>query len=183
MTSYACFRTSFGDAAIAWGDDGIVAVAFPAASTQARRRILRHTPDAEEAPPTAEIATVIDDIAALFRGERRDLMSARLDLTAVGDFERRVFDATRRVPPGQTRTYGDIARALGDLALAQRIGQALGANPFPVIVPCHRVIGADGRMTGFSAPGGTAAKMRLLKLEGALAPDLFDAADRKQAGA
>lgn len=174
--AYALFETAFGCAAIAFGPRGVLAVSFPSTDDDARRRILRRAKGAKEAPPEGEIAALVDDIAALFRGEPRDFSSARLDLDGIDDFERRVYGRTRAIPIGAVSTYGEIARALGDVALSQRVGQALGRNPFPVIVPCHRVIGADGRMTGFSAPGGTSAKRRLLKLEGALTPDLFDSA-------
>ncbi|NWG72607.1 MAG: methylated-DNA--[protein]-cysteine S-methyltransferase [Parvularculaceae bacterium] len=174
--AYVLFETAFGCAAIAFGPRGVLAVSFPSTEDDARRRILRHANDAKEKAPDTEIAALIDDIAASFRGEPRDFSAARLDLGGVGDFERRVYGQTRAIPIGAVSTYGEIARALGDVALSQRVGQALGRNPFPVIVPCHRVIGADGRMTGFSAQGGTSAKRRLLRLEGALAPDLFDSA-------
>jgi len=181
MTGYALFNTAFGCAAIAWGPDGVRAVSFPSTEDEARRHILKRAKGAEAAPPTPEIAELIAGMTALFLGQKRDLSSARLDLDGIGDFERRVYALTRAVPAGETTTYGAIARALGDAALAQRVGQTLGRNPFPVIVPCHRVIGADGAMTGFSAPGGAAAKLRLLKLEGGVAQDLFDIEMRSSA--
>lgn len=178
---YALFDTAFGRAGIAWGAAGVRAVSFPSTEDETRRHILRRAKGADEASPPGEIKSLIADMTALFRGERRDLSPAQLDLEGIGDFERGVYAQTRAVPPGETTTYGAIAKALGDPALAQRVGQALGRNPFPVIVPCHRVIGADGRMTGFSAPGGAAAKLRLLKLEGGVAEDLFDAGMRAAA--
>ena len=176
MRSYSLFDTAFGRGAIAWGSAGVFAASFPSTEEKAMAGIKRRAPGADEREPDGEIAALIHEIAALFRGEKRDLGGARLDLSGVDSFEQGVYAATRAIPPGAVKTYGEIARALGDVALAQRVGQALGRNPIPVIVPCHRVIGADGRMTGFSAPGGTEAKMRLLKLEGGVAPDLFDRA-------
>lgn len=174
--SFTLFDTAFGSAGLAWSAGGIAAVAFPGGGDEeVRRSLLKRAPGAQETKPPQHIRKLIDDIVALFEGERRDLSSADLDLEGVGEFERRVYRETLKIMPGETRTYGDIARALGAVALSQRVGQALGRNPFPIIVPCHRVVGADGRMTGFSAPGGTDAKRRLLKLEGALEPDLFDA--------
>lgn len=173
--SFTFFDTAFGRAAIAWSEAGVAALAFPGGDDKAIVRSLsKRAPGAVEAAPPEDIRRLIDDIRALFEGEKRDLAYAALDLEGLGDFERSVYRETLKIPPGETRTYGDIARALGDAALSQRVGQALGRNPFPIVVPCHRVVGADGRMTGFSAPGGTDAKMRLLKREGALAPDLFD---------
>lgn len=91
------------------------------------------------------------------------------------DFDRTVYGLTLEIGAGETKTYGDLARAMGDVSLSQRVGQALGRNPFPIIVPCHRVVGTGGAMTGFSAPGGAETKRRLLKIEGALGPDLLDA--------
>ena len=95
-------------------------------------------------------------------------------MTGLGDFEQQLYGLSRQIGPGETRSYGDLARDLGDVAFSQRVGQALGRNPFPIIVPCHRVIGANGQMTGFSAPGGVETKRQLLKIEGAIERDLFD---------
>lgn len=172
--AFAVFDTAFGRAGLAWSEAGIVAVAFPGDDAALATTLRKRAPGAVEAAPPEEIRRLIDDIRALFDGEPRDLSGLGLDLEGVGAFERSVYRETLKIRPGETRTYGDIARALGDATLAQRVGQALGRNPFPIVVPCHRVVGADGRMTGFSAPGGATAKRRLLKLEGALAPDLLD---------
>lgn len=175
-TAYALFETRAGRTGIAWGPAGVVASCFPGGEDA---RILRHltkrAPGAVAASPPAEIADVIRRYVALFETGAADFADVAIDFAAVSEFDARVYGETRKIPSGETGTYGDIARKLGDVAYSQRVGQALGANPFPVIVPCHRVVGLDGRMTGFSAPGGIAAKEKLLKLEGALAPDLFDA--------
>ena len=85
----------------------------------------------------------------------------------VPDFHRRVYQVARTIPPGKTLTYGDVARRLGDPGAAQAVGQALGRNPFAIIVPCHRVVAAGGRIGGFSANGGAATKRRILAIEGA----------------
>ena len=169
------FDTGLGRCGLAWGPGGVLAVSFPEESDEkTRARLLKRVPDAEECDPTPEIAVIVVGIVALFQGEKRDLSFARLDWEGVGEFERKVYDLTLAIPPGETKTYGEIARAIGDVAFSQRVGQALGRNPFPIIVPCHRVVGADGKMTGFSAPGGTESKRKLLKIEGALQPELFD---------
>jgi methylated-DNA-[protein]-cysteine S-methyltransferase len=89
-----------------------------------------------------------------------------IDDAAVPELDRRVYAATRTIPPGSTLTYGDVARLLGDVTLARRVGEALGRNPFPIVVPCHRVLAAGGRTGGFSARGGTETKMQLLRIEG-----------------
>ncbi len=99
---------------------------------------------------------------------------AELDWKGVLPFDRSVYALTRAIGPGEMRTYGELARDLGDIALSRQVGQSLGSNPFPIVVPCHRVVGANGTMTGFSAPGGVETKRRLLKIEGAIGPDLLD---------
>lgn len=118
---------------------------------------------------------MIDDIVALLTGQPVDLSTAPLDMDGLGDLDREVYEAARTIPPGRTASYGDIATRLGDPTLARAVGQALGRNPFAIVVPCHRVVGADGRLTGFSANGGIATKERMLVIEGARpeAPTLF----------
>jgi methylated-DNA-[protein]-cysteine S-methyltransferase len=109
----------------------------------------------------------IAGIAALLGGERRDLRSVVLDERALDEFQRRVYAVTRRIGPGETTSYGEIARALGEPQEARAVGAALGRNPFPVLVPCHRVLSAGGALHGFSAPGGLRTKRRMLEIEGA----------------
>jgi methylated-DNA-[protein]-cysteine S-methyltransferase len=118
----------------------------------------------------------IDGIVALLRGEQRDLNDVSIDAEDLPAFNRKVYDITRAIPPGATLTYGEIAERLGDKLLARDVGQALGQNPIPLIVPCHRVLAASGKTGGFSAPGGVASKLRLLTIEGAQpnGPTLFD---------
>ena len=127
---------------------------------------------------------VIDDIVALLTGQPVDLSTAPLDMDGLGDLDREVYEAARTIPPGRTASYGDIATRLGDPTLARAVGQALGRNPFAIVVPCHRVVGADGRLTGFSANGGIATKERMLVIEGARpeAPTLFSHAAERRPG-
>lgn len=170
------FDTAIGRCGIAWGDDGIVAVSFPEVDdARTRQRLLRRAPDAGEtdAPPDA-IAQVIEGIRALALGGTARFDDAELDWKGVPSFDRSVYALTRAIGPGEMRTYGELARDLGDIALSRQVGQSLGSNPFPIVVPCHRVVGANGVMTGFSAPGGVETKRRLLKIEGAIGPDLLD---------
>jgi methylated-DNA-[protein]-cysteine S-methyltransferase len=122
----------------------------------------------DEALPPPEIAQAIAAIVALLRGEAADLSAIALDFDAVPPFHRRVYALTRAIGPGSTRTYGELAVALGEPGSARAVGQALRRNPFPIVVPCHRVLAAGGRCGGFSAPGGTATKLELLEIEGAL---------------
>jgi len=166
--SFTLFDTAIGRCGIAWSERGVTRIAFPEKSEAATRaRLLRRLREARETTPPPMIASVIEGIVALAAGEKRNLADAMLDMDGVGEFERRVYEAALRIPPGETLTYGDIAIRLGDRLLARDVGEALGRNPFPIIVPCHRVLAAGNRIGGFSAPGGSATKLRLLAIEGA----------------
>lgn len=172
----AFFPTPLGWCGLAWTEAGIVGACLPEASPEAARaRLFRAHPGLEEAPLPDRLAPVTDGIAALMAGDDADLSAAGLDMQAVSDFERSVYAICRAIPRGKALTYGDVAHQLGDVSLSRAVGVALGRNPFPPIVPCHRVMGADGKMVGFSATGGIALKRRLLALEGAIQeqPDLF----------
>jgi methylated-DNA-[protein]-cysteine S-methyltransferase len=114
---------------------------------------------------TPAIADAVAGIVALLAGERRDLTDIPLDDERLDEFRRRVYAATREIGPGETATYGEIARAIGDPGAARAVGAALGSNPFPIVVPCHRVLAADGALHGFSAPGGITTKRRMLEIE------------------
>jgi methylated-DNA-[protein]-cysteine S-methyltransferase len=165
---FAFFDTAIGRSVVAWGDHGIVAVQLPGANEpRARARLLRIFPDAREGSPPAGVERAIAGIAALLRGDRIDLSDIALDMTGVPDFHRRVYAVARTIPAGRTLTYGEIAQRLGEPGTAREVGQALGENPFPIIVPCHRVLAANGKLGGFSAPGGATTKLKLLRIEGA----------------
>jgi methylated-DNA-[protein]-cysteine S-methyltransferase len=176
--SYSFFATAIGTCAVAWGAEGITGVSLPEAQeTRLRARYKARFPEAEETPPSPAIARTIARIQALLRGEADDLQDIKLDDAEVPAFNKRVYEIARRIPPGATRTYGDIASELGDPLLAREVGQALGRNPFPIIVPCHRVLAAGGKTGGFSAAGGVETKFRMLAIERAKtgnAPSLFD---------
>ena len=168
---FALFATAIGDCGIAWGPGGILGVQLPEADACATRaRMARRFAALREAAPgelPAEVRKATAAIAALLAGEAHDLMEIALDESGVPDFNRRVYAIARRILPGQTRTYGEIAAELGDKTLARAVGQALGHNPFAPVVPCHRVLAANGRPGGFSAHGGALSKMRMLAIEGA----------------
>jgi methylated-DNA-[protein]-cysteine S-methyltransferase len=174
---FAVFETAIGPCAIAWGSRGVIAVLLPEKSKAATRaRLLRKLPEAIEAPPPLGVRHAVDGIVALLAGEERDLSAVALDMERVPAFNRRVYEVARTIGPGRTLSYGEVARRLGDPGLARDVGQVLGQNPFPIVVPCHRVVAAGGRLGGFSARGGAATKLRLLEIEGALAtgtPMLF----------
>jgi methylated-DNA-[protein]-cysteine S-methyltransferase len=177
-TGFTFFDTAVGRCGIAWGSRGVVAVLLPEKTdAAARARLLRRRPDAREATPPPEIQRAIDDIVALLAGEARDLADVPLDLGVVPAFPRRVYEVARTIQPGSTLSYGEVATRLGEPQAAREVGEALGKNPFPIVVPCHRVLAAGGKLGGFSARGGRATKLRLLEIEGALAPEapmLFD---------
>ena len=156
-----------GTCAIAWNPRGVAGVLLPEASASATRaRLLRQFPGAHESAPPPDIQQAIDGMAALLRGERIDLSFVALDLEAVPEFHRRVYEITRMIPPGATLSYGEIASRLGERDAARAVGQALGRNPFPIVVPCHRVVASGGKTGGFSAPGGASTKLRMLAIEG-----------------
>jgi methylated-DNA-[protein]-cysteine S-methyltransferase len=168
MTHYAIFETAIGWAGLAWADRGLVGVHLPERDAESTRRgLLRRLPEAVEAPAPDELAPVIEAIRALMRGEKADLTAVPLDLGRVPAFNAKVYEIARAIPPGETLTYGAIAARLGDKLLARDVGAALGQNPWPIIVPCHRVTAAGGKLGGFSARGGARTKLRLLAIEGA----------------
>ena len=127
--------------------------------------------------PTAEVQGAIDGIIELLSGKPNDLRGVALDLEGVPEFHRGVYEIARTIPPGMTMTYGDIAKLLGGVELSRDVGQALGRNPCPIVVPCHRVLAAGGKPGGFSANGGVVTKLKMLAIEGAVVnhtPSLFD---------
>jgi methylated-DNA-[protein]-cysteine S-methyltransferase len=177
---FCLFDTAIGACAVVWGKHGLKGVQLPEADAdRTRARVTRRFPDALEETPPAGVQEAIAGITALVDGEPRDLGSIPLDMDEVAAFPRGVYEVARGIPPGQTLTYGEIAKRLGDPGAARAVGEALGRNPFAIVVPCHRVLGAGGKLVGFSANGGVAAKLRLLQIEGAKigdeGPGLFDA--------
>ena len=175
---FTLFDTTIGRCAVAWNEHGIVGVQLPEADEQrTARRAQRRWPGAPVTTAPDAVQSTINAIVALLRGEQVDLTSVVLDDSGSAEFNRRVYAVARSIPPGSTLTYGDIAKRLGEPGAARAVGQALGANPFAIIVPCHRVIAAHGKMGGFSAGGGVSTKQQMLAIEGApvtIAPTLFD---------
>jgi methylated-DNA-[protein]-cysteine S-methyltransferase len=154
-TAFARFATAIGGCAIAWSGGGILALQLPEADDdRTRRRMLRRWPDAREETPPAAVQQAIDGVVTLLSGAAVDLSTVPLDMERVPAFDRRVYEVARTIPAGQTLSYGDVAARLGEPGAAREVGQALGRNPFAVIVPCHRVIAAGGKTGGFSATGG-----------------------------
>ena len=176
--SFALFDTNIGRCGIAWSARGIAGVQLPEASeAKTRARLTRRYPHAREAPPAADVCRAIDAITSLLRGEPRDLSAVALDMEGIPEFDCGVYEAARGIAAGATVSYGELAARVGERGLAREVGQALGRNPFPIIVPCHRILATGGKAGGFSANGGVATKLRLLTIERARtsdAPTLFD---------
>ena len=178
----AWFDTPWGRGALAWRAAGICAVALPDADDAATARWLARHSEGVEPDRAPRAPTFVDDalarLATLLAGGNDDLRAVPVDLTGVDEFARAVYEHTRTVAPGRITTYGAVATAIGRAGAARAVGRALGANPVPIVVPCHRVIAAGGSTGGFSAPGGRRTKVHLLALEGApvaaAAPTLFD---------
>ncbi|ABD86907.1 methylated-DNA--[protein]-cysteine S-methyltransferase [Rhodopseudomonas palustris] len=177
-SGFTLFDTAIGRCGVVWSAQGIVAVQLPQhTEEQTRARIDQRYPGLNEAAPPTQVGRAIDRIVALLAGRSVDLSDIALDQAEVSEFQRRVYAIARAIPPGNTLSYGDIAKRLGDVALSREVGQALGRNPCPIIVPCHRVLAAGDKPGGFSANGGVATKLKLLSIEGArvnYTPSLFD---------
>jgi methylated-DNA-[protein]-cysteine S-methyltransferase len=176
--SYTLFSTSIGRCGIAWRGPSVVATQLPELSdAETKSRLLERVGNARPCDPPPAIARAIDAVTALLDGSRVDLSFIDIDLGSVPSLNARVYAIAREIPPGCTMTYGEIATRLKDKSLAQAVGLALARNPWPIIVPCHRVVGAQGKLTGFSAHGGVATKLRMLAIEGAAIgqdPELFE---------
>ena len=175
---FAFFDTPIGRCAVGWGERGIVAIQLPEARpAETRARLLKRLPGARETSPTPEVEKALEGIQSLLRGEGRDLTNVVLDMNDISPFHRRVYEMARTIPPGDTLSYGEIASRLGVPGSARAVGQALGRNPFPIVVPCHRVLAAGGKLGGFSANGGVSTKLRMLAIEGARAGAVGTAGD------
>jgi methylated-DNA-[protein]-cysteine S-methyltransferase len=169
---FTLFDTAIGRCAVAWGRGGIVGVQLPEGSERATRaRISKRFADAREGAPPPAVKRAIRDMAGLLDGETADLSKISLDMDGVPDFHRRVYEAARTIPAGATLSYGELAKRVGAPGAARAVGQALGRNPFAIVVPCHRVLAAGGKLGGFSANGGTNTKVRMLEIEGARASE------------
>src|SRR5215475_7920468 len=158
---FAIFDTAIGACGVIWGERGITGVQLPMGNEEkTRKRIHQRNGDIPEAEPPAEVKRAIGEMTELLAGKPNDLA-----------------DIVRKIPPGQTLTYGDIAKKLGGVELSRDVGQALGRNPCPIVVPCHRVLAAGNKPGGFSARGGVETKLKMLEIEGAIVnhtPSLFD---------
>ncbi len=175
---FTLFPTPVGTCAIAWRDGKVCGSHLPEATPELTAgRMAKRAGGAFEGVPPDFVKDAIAGIQELVSGLPNDLAFVDCDFSAIDPFALGVYRLSRAIPPGQTRTYGDLANELGDKSYARAVGRALGANPFPIIVPCHRILGAGGKLTGFSAGGGVNTKLRLLEIEKAQigdVPTLFD---------
>lgn len=166
---YALIDTALGTFGVAWTDTGVARVALPG-SDRARTEVWISREPAVPGFPERALATLPEMIRRYSEGERIDFTGVPLDLYGVQIFQRQAYAELLKIGYGETTTYGAIARTLGDVALSRAVGQAMGQNPIPLLIPCHRVLGADSKPVGFSSPGGVTAKMRMLALEHAASP-------------
>lgn len=164
-TPHVTFDTALGRCAVRWTDAGINRVLLPTPGGDRPGPRFEDPAVAAQLPPF--VLEAIAGMVAVMGGEARSLADVPLDEAGLDDLRRAVYAATRTIAPGRTATYGEVARWIGHPDAAREVGAALGRNPFPIVVPCHRVVAANGALTGFSAPGGLATKRRMLELEGA----------------
>jgi len=178
VQQFTIFDTALGHCGIVWTARGIAGVNLPEGSDEkTRARLRKRFPDAQEEAPPPTVQQIIRDVIALVAGEKIDFSYVELDHAPLPAFSQRVYAIVRNIPIGHTLTYGDVAKQLGDVSLSREVGQAMGRNPTPIIMPCHRVVAASGKTGGFSAPGGVDTKMTLLSIErrhGDHPPTLFD---------
>ena len=174
---YSIFDTAIGRCGIAWGDHGVVGVQLPEArEIETRRRMFRLYPEARELRPPLNVEIAIDGIVALLRGQPCDFSEVTLDMLGVPPFNCRVYEFTRSIPRGETRTYGEVAASLRASGATHSVAQAISRNPFMIIVPCHRVLEAGSYADKISPNGGSISKRRLLSIEGrtTVSKTLFD---------
>jgi methylated-DNA-[protein]-cysteine S-methyltransferase len=175
---FALFDTPIGPCGIVWSEKAVIGMQLPERNgPTARARLQRRHPTAQEAQAPDHVQVAIGAVTALLRGEKRDLADIPVDLTELSPFQQRLYETLRTIPPGRTISYGELATRLGEGVTARDVGEAMGQNPVPIIVPCHRVLASGGKLGGFSAAGGVATKVRLLEIEGTPigeAPTLFD---------
>jgi len=169
VISHCVFDTAIGTCGIAWSERGLVAVQLPARDRAAtERRLIARTHGTGASAPPPEIAALIADITRYLAGERVDFAAVPVDLSRLDPFRRKLYETMRALPWGTTTTYGALARTIGlpNWEGARDVGEAMGRNPVPIVIPCHRVLAAGNKLGGFSAPGGAATKAKLLALEG-----------------
>ena len=169
-TRFTLFGTAIGQCALTWRGGRLTGVFLPALNDAAERRAIeKRAKGSTASAPAPFVVRAIDRINRLCSGEAVTFEDTPLERSSIEPLCNRIYDILLCVPFGKTTTYGAIAEELGDKSLSRAVGAAMGSNPFPIIIPCHRVTGAGGKLGGFSAPGGASAKRQLLEIEGAFA--------------
>ena len=164
---HAVLETVIGFMGIAWSEKGLIRLCLPEKSREAvERRLMRHAGVAANTEQPQWVVELIASIKAYASGEDVDFSGVPVDLEGVDDFRLAIYDAARKLAFGETTTYGELARRAGHAGLARETGAALGANPVPLVIPCHRILAAGGKIGGFSAPGGSTTKEKMLAMEG-----------------
>lgn len=166
--SFAVFETPIGACGIAWSSRGVVRFLLPEATAAATEERMRAVcPEALPATPRGWVAALVEKVKRHLAGEAEDFSEVPLDASGLPPFHAAVYEALRKVPAGATTTYGALARKIGgSTGAARAVGTAMAKNPYALLVPCHRVVGSDGKLHGFSAPGGLTTKAKLLAIEG-----------------
>ena len=167
LPAYTVFETNIGSIGLAWSAAGVLRLQLPEGSAEAtRRRLLTGLPGAVAADPPSAIASVIEKLKRYAAGTPTDFANVALDLAGIDPFRLAIYRTARALGFGETVTYGELSARAGHPGMARETGQALGRNPVAIIIPCHRVLAAGGRIGGFSAHGGAGTKARLLAMEG-----------------
>jgi methylated-DNA-[protein]-cysteine S-methyltransferase len=164
---HAVFETELGFMGVAWSENGLTRLCLPQRNRDGVERLLLRLDGTIPAGDRPQwVHELIDAIKAYAAGETVDFSAFPVDLTGVDDFRLAIYAAARRLAFGEVTTYGELAKRAGHAGLARETGAALGANPVPLVIPCHRITAAGGKIGGFSAPGGSATKEKMLGLEG-----------------
>lgn len=173
VTSFAVFDSPIGACGVAWSTRGVVRFLLPEATAQATAERMRAIlPDAQEASPKGWVSALVTRVRKHLSGTPDDFADVPLDTEPLPPFFAQVYEALRRVPAGTTTTYGALGRKIsGTTGAARAVGVAMAKNPFALLVPCHRVVGSDGKLHGFSAHGGLTTKAKLLAIEGRPEPE------------
>ncbi len=175
QAAYCLFETPLGACGIAWKEQATSrtppAVTFfqlpEATRSLTDKRIARRSGGRKTRVPPPRIAGIIKKVRKHLRGDLQDFLDVAVDLDAAGPFARQVYEAARKIPAGRTRSYGELARDMNRPTASRAVGQALGRNPIPLIIPCHRVLASGDKPGGFSSHGGLETKAKMLEIEGA----------------
>ncbi|HTV70586.1 MAG TPA: methylated-DNA--[protein]-cysteine S-methyltransferase [Rhizobiaceae bacterium] len=161
------FETALGWMAVTWSAEGLTRVWLPERERESvLRRVEKREANLPDAPLSPVIAAVVESLKSYAAGEEVDFSTVPLDLSGIDDFRLAIYDAAKALHYGETVTYGELAKRAGHPGLARETGAALGQNPLPIVVPCHRILAAGNKIGGFSAPGGSRTKEKMLAMEG-----------------